>query len=76
MRCICRSEHELDDAGSYVIWNGVKEFAPFYCACCKAEICSRQYAYGKMCGNCDTGQCGQQHWWNDEYQRNDQKQGS
>jgi hypothetical protein len=58
----CNTIHVPDNEGSWVEWNGVRQMFPFYCACCKKEICAQQYAYGRQCGYCDTGLCKGQHF--------------
>lgn len=31
---------------------------PFRCLCCGRRVSSRQFAFGSMCGRCDSGACG------------------
>jgi hypothetical protein len=52
------TEHEPDPSACVEEAGGQRFLRPFRCACCGAEVCARQFAYGKMCGPCDTGQCG------------------
>lgn len=57
---VCRScygHHAPDGNEIYVVFRGEKITPPFFCLCCGKQICARQFAYGRMCGVCDTGSC-------------------
>ena len=53
----CGGRHIPDTSDVWVEWQGKKYYMPFHCLCCGKEICARQFAYGRMCGICDTGSC-------------------
>ena len=56
--CIhCYTEHEPDVPDSFVDWNNHRFKPPFHCLCCGKEICGRQFAFGRACAFCDTGEC-------------------
>ena len=49
--------HEPDPPEVIIRFREYDYTAPFFCFCCGIQICARQFAYGRNCGYCDTGQC-------------------
>ena len=52
----CGGHHEPDPP-SYMDFKGRRFRSPFHCLCCGKETCARQFAWGRTCGYCDSGQC-------------------
>ena len=42
---------------TWVEYEGRRFVPPFLCMCCGVETDVQQWAYGRMCGTCDTGCC-------------------
>ena len=53
----CLGDHEPDTDDVFVEARGVRFTRPFRCICCGVEICGEQFAWGRMCGVCDSGTC-------------------
>lgn len=49
--------HEPDPTDTVIRFREYEYKLPFFCLCCGIQICARQFAYGRNCGYCDTGQC-------------------
>ena len=55
----CWGEHEPDLSDASLDFKGYRFTPPFLCMCCGRETCVRQWAWGRTCGLCDTGNCDQ-----------------
>jgi len=59
--CVSNIAHEIPPQDLYFDFKGWRFRPPFHCMCCGMEICYTQWAFGRSCGTCDTGQCRTKH---------------